>query len=273
MIQKDAIQELVNVGNADLFLKQIEEANTKSTVIAMPSDYKLTNMEMFNEFRDNLRGKLETSLIPEWVKYSKVYAVEGSAAFVNVDSMEAVAIFDIGTAEQPLHQRHKAACTLKQTAPYKTLIRANGQRFEQRELAEFLEDYAEFITPYGDNCEPIDIKKAVEAIRTLKYEHTRGSEREVQNFASQQSQYEAMATKTKEDLVIPAGFVFECVPYQGLDERKFDMRLSIIKNETLSLRIKRLEETKEEMALEFKDKLLEQLQEASIEMPTYIGEF
>ena len=117
--------------------------------------------------------------------------------------------------KKPLHQRHKAECALKKTAPFKTLLHINGQRFDQRGLAELLEDYAEYITPYGDDGEPIENKKAVEAIRTLKFEHTRGSEREVQNFAASQSEYEAMATKTKEDLVIPAGFRFNCIPYQG----------------------------------------------------------
>ena len=66
-MQKDAIQELVNTGNAPLFLEQIEKANTKSTLIALPHDYKLTNMEGFNEHRDELRGKFETSLIAEFV--------------------------------------------------------------------------------------------------------------------------------------------------------------------------------------------------------------
>lgn len=273
MIQKEAIQELVSTGNAPLFLKQIEEAKTKSTLIALPHDYKVTNMEAYNEFRDELRGKFETSLIAEFVKYAKVYASEGSASFVDVDSMTAAAIFDIGTTEQPLHQRHKAECALKKTAPFKTLLSANGQRYDQRTLAEWLEDYAEYITPYGDNGEPIDNKKAVEALRTLKFERTRGSEREVQNFAASQSEYEKIATMTKEDLEIPAGFRFDCIPYQGLESRTFDMRLSIIENEILSLRIKRIEETQEEIALEFKEKLLEALAGAEITMPTYIGEF
>lgn len=273
MIQKDAIQELVSTGNAPLFLKQLEEAKTKSSLIALPHDYVLQNMEKFNEFRDDLRGKFETSLIAEFVKYAKIYAAGGSAAFVDVDSMTAVAIFDIGTVEQPLHQRHKSSCALKKTAPFKILLNVNGDRFDQRGLAEWLEDYAEYITPYGDDGEPIENKKAVEAIRTLKFEHTRGSEREVQNFAASQSEYEKVATMTKESLVIPAGFRFDCIPYQGLESRTFDMRLSIIKNEILSIRIKRLEETQEKIAVEFKDKLLAALAEAKIEMPTYIGEF
>ena len=273
MIQKEAIQELVSTGNAPLFLEQIEKANTKSSLIALPHDYVLQNMEKFNAFRDELRGKFETSLITEFTKYAKIYAAEGSAAFVNVDSMTAVAIFDIGTTEQPLHQRHKSSCALKKTAPFKTMLSVDGQRFDQRGLAEWLEDYAEYITPYGDDGEAIDIKKAVEAIRTLKFEHTRGSEREVQNFAASQSEYEKMATMTKDSLVIPAGFRFDCIPYQGLESRTFDMRLSIIKNEVLSIRIKRLEETRELIAIEFKDKLLQSLEDAEIVMPTYVGEF
>ena len=90
------------------FVEQIEKANTKSSLIALPHDYVLQNMEKFNEFRDELRGKFETSLISEFTKYAKIYAAEGSAAFVNVDLMTAVAIFDIGTTDWTQNPRSYA---------------------------------------------------------------------------------------------------------------------------------------------------------------------
>ncbi|KFA99444.1 DUF2303 family protein [Vibrio sp. ER1A] len=272
-LDKAAIQELVNKANAPLFLDQIKESNTKSTIIALPNDYVMKDLEEFKTHRDSFRGTFKTGLITEIAKYAKVYSAEGSAAFVDVDFMSAEITFDIGTVELPLHQRHTAKCALKKTAPFKTLLGVNGHKMDQRQIAEWLEDYSEYLTPISGGENPLDMTQAITALRELNFERVSGSDRAVSNFASSQSEYEREAVTTKGELVIPDGFVFECVPYQGLASRKFEMRLSIIKNEILILRIKRLEEIQEEMALEFKDTLLTEFQTNEIKMPIYIGEF
>ena len=72
---------------------------------------------------------------------------------------------------------------------------------------------------------------------------------------------------------MPAVFKFTCEPYLGLDERSFEMRMSTIGNETLVLRIKKLEQHEEEMGEEFKDKLQAQFVADDIEITTFIGSF
>ncbi len=274
MIQKEAIDKLISTGNAPLFLEQLKTADTQSQLIALPKEYSITDLECYQEHRNNLRGSFSTNIIEEFIEYAKVYAkTEGSAVFVETERMRGVAIFDIGTEEKPLHLNHSASIELKKTAPYQTLLGANKNVMDQRSLAEWIEDYGDYLTPYGAGGAAIEVKKAIEAIRILKFERTTGSDREVQQFAASQSEYERVATKTKEDLQIPAGFVFKCVPYLDLEERRFDMRLSIIRNERLILTIKRLEEIQEEITIEFKDKLVEAQKAGGITAPVYVGTF
>ena len=272
-LTSEAIQTLVKNGNVPLFLKQLETATTQSQVIALPTDFKLTDLEQFQEFRNNLRGKFNTNVIDEFIKYVKDHVETGSKVFVNGESMQAEAIFDIGDKEKPGHQRHKAALTLNKTAPYQALLRINGKAREQRDTAEWLEDYSDFLQAFSSTGEAIPMDKAVAAVRDLNFEVTRGSERQVHDFAQAQSEYERMATKTKDDLVLPAVFVFKCEPYLGLSERTFELRMSIVRNDTLTLRIKRFEEIEEAMSFEFLEILEQKQKDSEVNIPNYIGEF
>lgn len=72
---------------------------------------------------------------------------------------------------------------------------------------------------------------------------------------------------------MPAVFKFTCIPYLGLAERTFEMRMSTIGNETLILRIKKLEQHEEEMGEEFQTKLQDCFKVGEIEIDTFIGSF
>ncbi|WJT09238.1 DUF2303 family protein [Vibrio harveyi] len=273
MLEKATLDELIAKGNAPLFLDQLKDAKTQSQLIALPLDYKVSDLECYQEHRNSLRGKFSTEMITEFVEYGKVFSGEGSAVFINTGAMSAKAIFDIGTEDKPLHMKHTARVSLKTMAAYRSLREIDGDHKNQRQIAEWLEDYKDYLSAYGDTGEEIPMTKAIEAIRVLKFERKQGSSSEVQQFAASQSEYESIATKTKDELTIPAGFVFKCVPFLGLNERSFDMRLSIIRNETLTLKVKRFEEIIEEMALEFRDKLQVAQKDAGIESPVYVGSF
>jgi uncharacterized protein YfdQ (DUF2303 family) len=63
------------------------------------------------------------------------------------------------------------------------------------------------------------------------------------------------------------------VPYEGLAERRFKVRMSILASNQplLVLRITQLEAYEEEMAVEFRDLLVEKFTDSKVE--TYIGVF
>ena len=76
---------------------------------------------------------------------------------------------------------------------------------------------------------------------------------------------ESVEAKTKD--IMPVAFEFKCVPFEGLKERPFKLRLSIITGDrpVLVLRIIQLEAVQEEMANEFRDLLVEKFKDSKVE--------
>lgn len=272
-ITPEAIQKLVDNGNIDKLLNAINSAGTQSSLAVLPNSYSIENLEKYMPQRDRLRGHFQTASLDEFSSYNKQFTSEDATTFVDSDNMTAKTIFDLGQVEKPLHKEHLASISLKRTAPFKALLACDGEGQSQKELAEWLEDYSEYLIGFGSDGEVITMDKAIPAVRTLKFEVTRGNERSVDNFSAEQSEYERMATTTRDSLVIPVGFRFKCIPYVGLDERSFELRLSIVRNEVLTLRIKLLEELEEKMAEEFKDKLTASFTGNQVQHPIYIGKF
>ncbi|MGO0220836.1 DUF2303 family protein [Escherichia coli] len=88
---------------------------------------------------------------------------------------------------------------------------------------------------------------------------------------SEEDTTETVEAKTKD--IMPVAFEFKCVPFEGLKERPFKLRLSIITGDrpVLVLRIIQLEAVQEEMANEFRDLLVEKFKDSKVE--TFIGTF
>ena len=72
---------------------------------------------------------------------------------------------------------------------------------------------------------------------------------------------------------MPVAFEFKCVPYEGLDERRFSLRNSLLKSgePVFVLRIVQLEAQEEAIANEFRDLLIEKFTDKPVE--TFIGNF
>lgn len=73
--------------------------------------------------------------------------------------------------------------------------------------------------------------------------------------------------------VMPVAFEFKCIPYEGLGERRFILRNSLLKSgePIFVLRIVQLEAREEEMANEFRDLLVAQFDNKPVD--TFIGNF
>jgi uncharacterized protein YfdQ (DUF2303 family) len=93
---------------------------------------------------------------------------------------------------------------------------------------------------------------------------------EADEFSSNMSAMEKIEVKGKAQM--PALLTFTCVPFNGLKERDFELKLSVLTGDDrpkISLRIVGLENTKELIVEEFKDKLVEKFTDS--EMKTFIG--
>ncbi|HDM8198689.1 TPA: DUF2303 family protein [Vibrio harveyi] len=272
-ITPEAIKHIGKMSHVPEFLEQLAKADTKSQLILVPDGFQVNDLEGHQENRNSLRGNFKTPVIAEFVKYGSKFIGDAAKTFIDVESMSARTIFDLGDTAKAGHQRHKATLQLRKTAPFKILLGRDGRAAHQREMAEWLEDNTEFLQAFDGNGEVIEMSRAIAAVRELSFEHKRGRESNVQNFAESQSEYESIATKTREDLVLPHVFVFTCIPYQGLESFRFELRVSIKGADTINLRIKNLEAMEEKIAQHFLELLQKTFEDEEIEQPLFIGEW
>ena len=268
---KSAIQQVQETGNAPVFLEQLNKA--QFPVAALPESYMVHDLEKYQPQRNQFRGVMSTSHIDEFIRYHQEYQVEGNQCYIDAERMYAITIFDLGTQAKPGHCHHKAKIQLRKTAAFRALLEVNEAKLSQKKLAEWIEDYAEFVEVFSTDGEKMDTPVASAAIRNMKFEAKAGRESSVDDFSQHQSEYESVAVRTKEEFPMPAVFKFKCEPYSGLDDRTFEMRMSTIGNEILLLRIKKLEQHEEEMGEEFLELLNQKFDDEDIAIDTFIGTF
>ncbi|SUP77350.1 Uncharacterized conserved protein [Yersinia frederiksenii] len=269
-LNSSAITEIRDMVLASFVEKKL--ADTDCDTIALPASVAVKSLEQFNLERYRFRGSMETSSIDEYVKYSAGYAGEGVRCFIDADAMCAQTIFNIGTLSNPGHADNTASLSLKKTAPFRELLSIDGRKQTQKELAEWLEDYREFLLAFDADGEVLDIKKAVGAVRRITIEQTSSADHEDQDFSAKRSIMESVEAKSKD--VMPAAFEFKCIPYEGLGERRFKLRYSILTGgnvPVLVLRIVQLEAEEEKIAVEFLELLTGKFKDVEVE--TFIGKF
>lgn len=239
--------------------------------VALPENFRIHDLEKFNLNRFRFRGALSTASIDDFTRYSKDLADEGTRCFIDADNMRAVSVLNLGTIDEPGHADNTATLKLKKTAPFSALLSVNGERNSQKSLAEWIEDWADYLVGFDANGDTIQATKAAAAVRKITIEANQTADFEDNDFSGKRSLMESVEAKTKD--IMPVAFEFKCVPFEGLKERPFKLRLSIITGDrpVLVLRIIQLEAVQEEMANEFRDLLVEKFKDSKVE--TFIGTF
>ncbi|MCV5132407.1 DUF2303 family protein, partial [Escherichia coli] len=91
---------------------------------------------------------LSTASIDDFTRYSKDLADEGTRCFIDADNMRAVSVLNLGTIDEPGHADNTATLKLKKTAPFSALLSVNGERNSQKSLAEWIEDWADYLVGF-----------------------------------------------------------------------------------------------------------------------------
>ncbi|MBI6406303.1 MULTISPECIES: YfdQ family protein [Proteus] len=266
-----AISQIQNMAVASLSLDAIEKSLCPA--IVLPNDFKVSSLENLQEGRFRFRGEMKTTSISDFVKYSIKNAVEeGVSCFIDADEMSAETIFNIGTIGEPGHADNTALVKLKQTAPFSALLKIDGVKYRQKELAEWLEDWRDYLMAFDAEGNVLDIKQAISAVRRITIESTRSAEHEDHDFSAKRSVLENVEARSKD--VMPTAFQFTCTPYDELKERSIKLRYSVLTGgdvPVLVLRIVQLENLEEQIAQEFRNLLCDEFDESEIE--TFIGKF
>lgn len=266
-----AISQIQNMAVASLSLDAIEKSLCPA--IVLPNDFKVSSLENLQEGRFRFRGEMKTTSISDFVKYSIKNAIdEGVSCFIDADEMSAKTIFNIGTIGEPGHADNTAVVKLKQTAPFAALLKIDSVKHRQKELAEWLEDWRDYLMAFDADGNVLDIKQSISAVRRITIESTRSAEHEDHDFSAKRSVLENVEARSKD--VMPTAFQFTCTPYDELKERSIKLRYSVLTGgdvPVLVLRIVQLENLEEQIAQEFRSLLCDEFDGSEIE--TFIGKF
>ena len=129
------------------FLAAGRSLPTDVPVAIIPDGYDIKNLEHLQDQRSRFRGVLSTQSLPDFCDYviDQSTAANKVPTFVDAECMAAVAIFDLGDTDTPLHAEHQAKLILKPTAAYNALRLIAGGRHSQQQLAEWVEDWNQYL--------------------------------------------------------------------------------------------------------------------------------
>lgn len=272
MFDKEAITALTKA-------EATAEANTallhglglsSAGLLALPIDFSVHDLEKHMSQRRRARGNMETSVLADFAAYAKAHAEAGATVLVSPDSMSAVAVLNLGAPEAPGQADNLATLRLKRTAAYTALLQiANGAGHRQGTIAEFLEDWTAHITCFVGSDE-VQNPRATAAVRKITIEALRKQESSEEQLSASRSTFESVQANSGPE-PLPSLIYFSCVPYQGLSERTFVMRLSVITSDkpALTLRIQKQEEHNEQMA----DELAGHVRECMEGLPVHLGTY
>lgn len=239
--------------------KGIVEANETMPfgVAALPQDFTMRDLEQFQSERRRPRGLMSTTNIDAFLLYSRDHAESGATIFVDAERMQASCVLNLGTNQQPGHTDNRANLSLEKTAAYKALTGIEtpaelGTGHTQLRLAEFLEDWAPHIECFNDS-KKISAAAAAAAVKKMTIEQATKALSEEGVLGNTRSAFEEVQSVTGGD-VLPSLIYFTCMPYVGLAERLFVMRVGVITSGSkpvMTLRIIKREEHAQEMAVEF----------------------
>ena len=239
----------------------------------LPQNTSIESLERFAVERFRFRGAMDTTSIDDFVRYSVAYAQEEEKArcFIDADNMLARSIFNIGTLDNPGHADNVASIKLKKTAPFRALLAINGDHLNQKQIAEWLEDWSDYLLAFDAGGNTMMIAQAAQAVRRVTIQQATQADHEDSDFSGKKSLMQSIEASSKE--VMPVAFEFKCVPYEGLGERRFSLRNSLLKSSdpVFVLRIVQLEAQEEAIANEFRDLLTGKFDGKPVE--TFIGNF
>ncbi|MGC1547442.1 MAG: DUF2303 family protein [Rhodanobacter sp.] len=227
---------------------------------------QIVSIEHLHPGRSRFRGKFATNQLHALADYvasrhENETTARTAQGFIDTDDMSATVFFNLGDYEHPDHADHLAVLKLEPTAAYSALLVACTRTHDQRSLHDFVEDWRENITPLYEG-QPSDrpLSATLAAIRDITVEKARITNHVERDMGATRSAMESVDAKSQ--LTLPSGFQFRCVPFEGLQERVFTIRLGVNTGSdklSLALRIQQAEATTESIAKDFHDRLAAKL--------------
>lgn len=220
---------------------------------------QVVSIEHLQPGRSRYRGTFKTQQLGAFAQHINATVDNNTprtpaTTFIDPENASATAYFNLGDHEQPGHGDHTALLKLKPCAAYAALLQACQRTHDQRGLHDFIEDWRDIITPiYASPSDSNNtLANALGAIRSISVEEARNTRHDVRDMGATRSAMESVDAKSA--LVLPASFEFKTVPFDGLQERTFRLRLGVNtggEKLSLTLRLQQAEQISEDIAKDF----------------------
>lgn len=237
-----------------------EDLDTHIPTVMVPEAASVASLEKYQAAPARFRGTMATRLLSAFTGYLAGAVDANSGIFIDPDNMRATAYIDLGTPGAPQWRQHQAKLTLDDTPAYAAVTGHAGKAHSQRDMTDFVEDWADNIRFWTDlECQHrVPLAEALTTIRhlTLKAKH-QGDHHDGDFKASRSTMEEVEVASGEKPL--PACFTFTTPPYMDFEERTLTCRLRATttdgKTPALLYRIMGLDRLKEALAEEFKSLL------------------
>lgn len=277
MLDKPTLQHLqassVTVNALKVFTE--DHPGVPLSALPIPSDMTLKDMEPYLPRPRRFRGQFKTRYLAEFVRYTDDQCIntEPPSLFIDPEALSALALFDLGSRNEPGHAEHSALLSLQSSIYYDAVERlCNQVRLSQRELAEWMEEWAPDLNALDGEGNEIPIGRAINAVRKITVSAAKELARSTQSLRETRSTMEDIVVRGESDS-LPSSLHFFAEPFWGMSERRLSMRINpIVKEDEVLLAVKwvGLEKLTEAVALELQGSLRESL--SSMDR-VYIGKF
>lgn len=225
-MENNSVEQIKNLAIAAQAVMPIQ-VDSNASIAIVPEGFKIYSTEKYNELRDRFRGVFATLSIQSFVGYINDREINGVKAFISTaNGLKAEAVFNLGDVVKAGHADDLANLTLEKKPEFKALERADGHRFDQQDLIDWLDDWADFVTAHNSTGQ-ISHDKAIRALRKVKINRGHEVDSSVHDLGYKASVTEQVeATGVDENL--PEYFILKTESYKGLeiDDLKISLRIS-----------------------------------------------
>ena len=244
----------------------------RGALIAVNDDYKVLDLEKYQDGRNRARGTLNTPSLEDFKTYV-VNAQEGNApVFVDHTKVSATAVLNYEEqGHLQGHCDHLAILKLESTVVWSKLNALKDRKLSQRDFAVFIEDWVSVLEITDADGNVIGGGQALAAIRNMKIDSSVSADHSVTNQSESRSRFEQVEARSKDEFT-PAYFKIRDSAYFGLDERLIVLRLIINTNDekpVFSIQIVKEELLLDEIIQDFKAKVIELLPDNPVRIGTF----
>lgn len=244
----------------------------RGDLVAINDNYKVLDLEKYQDGRNRARGVLNTPSLEDFKTYVLDAQSGDAPVFVDHKNVSATAVLNYSEEFHAQgHCDHLANLKLEPTVVWSKLNSLKDRKLSQRDFAVFIEDWTSVLEITDAEGTVINPVQALAAIRNMKIDSSVTVDNSVGNLSESRSRFEQVEARSKEEFT-PAYFKIHDSAYLGLDERLIVLRLIINTNDekpVFSIQIVKEELLCNEIVQEFKEKVIDLLPENPVRIGTF----